>query len=802
MLSRSTTKACKPLLSHPRPLFSMMVYALASVTMIGVTETLWAQALPVSQTELPKTVAKEAQQEVQKEASAAPISTATQKTSTSTPIANTKSNTTSTTKSTTNSTISPPLVAKEIPLTTMRAEQLTGQPENFVELEHEVFIKRGDTNFSADKVRYNQVLDELFAIGKLRLQRQQDCYRGDTLQMKLETGAGEVNNATYVLGKNNAQGQAKKIVFENEQRSTIVNGTYTTCQSLDPDWYLTADTFQIDSTVDQGVATKAVLYFKGVPIFGSPSFIHFSFPLSGARQSGLLPPTVSHSNKGGWEFGIPYYFNLAPNRDLTLHPNLIARRGLQLGVDARYLDESYSGQASIEGMPHDSLANRSRYTISSKHQHTLYPNVDLAWNLNRASDDDYPSDFSNSSAKTAQRLLVREIGLNWYGDIWSANLRTTSYQVLQDITSRISKPYERLPQINFRAAQMDVAGFDWAFDAQATRFSHPTLINGERLVLNPQVSYPIVFPAFFLIPKVSLHATSYQLKPQTPQALATPDQLQRVLPTVSLDSGLVFERESSLFGRPMIQTLEPRLFYVKTPYRDQSTFPIFDTAEADFNFAQIFSENRFTGNDRIADSNQVTAALVSRFIENDGAERLKFALGQRFYFNTQRVNLGTGQSLSRSDMLLAATGQVNSALYVDGSVQVSQSDRRLVRSTYGVRWQPAPKKVLNLQYNFQRDVLKQLELSGQWPIAQRWFAAAKANYSLQDNKLVEGLAGLEYRADCWSLRLMAQRFSTANAKYTSGFSIQLELNGLGRLGFGANPLEAMKKNISGYQVQD
>lgn len=794
MLSRSTTKGRKPLLSHPRPLFSMMVYTLASVTMISASDTLWAQSLPLAQSEPVQTAPKAPQKPVKNEEQSASLNSSnTSKTNTASPT----SSQTSTAKSAT-----PPLAVKEIPLTTMRAEQVTGQPENFVELEHEVQVKRGEMNFSADKVKYNQVLDELFAIGKLRLQRQQDCYRGDTLQMKLETGAGEVNNATYVLGKNNAQGQAKKIVFESDERSTIVNGTYTTCKSLDPDWYLTADTFEIDTAIDQGVATKAVLYFKGVPIFGSPSFIHFSFPLSGARQSGLLPPTVNHTNKGSWEFGIPYYFNLAPNRDLTLHPNLIARRGLQLGADVRYLDEHYSGETSIEGLPHDTLANRSRYTISSKHQQNLYPNLDLTWNLNRASDDDYPSDFSSSSANTAQRLLVREIGLNWYGDIWSANLRTTSYQVLQDVTSRINKPYERLPQINFRAGQMDVAGFDWAFDAQATRFSHPTLVNGERLVLNPQLSFPIVLPAFFLIPKVSLHATSYQLSPQTQISSANPTQLHRVLQTFSVDSGLVFERESNFFQRPMTQTLEPRLFYVKTPYRDQGNFPIFDTAQADFNFAQIFSENRFTGNDRIGDSNQVTAALVSRFIENDGTERLKFALGQRFYFNTQRVSLSSGQNLSRSDMLLAATGQVNSAFYLDSSIQVSQSDRHLVRSAYGVRWQPAPKKVLNLQYNFQRDVLKQLELSGQWPIAQRWFVAAKANYSLNNNKLVEGLAGVEYRADCWSLRLLTQRFTTADAKHTSRFSIQLELNGLGRLGFGANPLEAMKKNISGYQVQD
>lgn len=681
--------------------------------------------------------------------------------------------------------------------TVIQAEFIHGQPEAVIHLENKVEIQRGIVNLTSDKARYSQAEDQVDASGNVVLKRGADCYRGNELQFILETGVGFVTQPSYFLAKSNAQGNAERIDFESEEKARITRGTYTTCEGLSPDWYLRAETLNLDTGIDRGVARNAVLYFKGVPI-GTSSWLPFSFPLSGARHTGLLPPTVGQTNKGGVEFGLPYYFNLAPNRDLTLHPKWIARRGLQLGVEGRYLGESYAGETSVEGI-NDRLTSDYRFAITSQHRQQLMPELVFSWNMNKASDNDYPADFSNSTTKTAQRLLLREVGLDYYGSIWNASLRTTRYQVLQDITAPISLPYERLPQVNFHAGQNDVFGFDWTLDATATQFSHPTLIHGRRATINPQLSLPYVQPAYFIVPKISLHASSYQL--DNP-AFGQPANLQRTVPSVSLDSGLIFERQASLFDEKMTQTLEPRLFYVNTPYRDQKDFPLFDTALADFNFAQIFSENRFTGQDRIGDSNQVTAALASRFIEENGTERFKFALGQRFYFNTQKVSLDNKTNPSRSDLLLAGSGQLSRTVRVEAALQVSQSDRHSVRSNYAVYWNPAPKKILNLQYQFQRDVLKQLELSGQWPMAQRWYVVGKSNYSLQENKLVEGLAGLEYRADCWALRFVAHRFATTTLNNNSGFALQLELNGLARLGFGSNPVETLRKSITGYRANE
>lgn len=681
---------------------------------------------------------------------------------------------------------------KDLPAT-IRAEQMSGRPDREIVMERDVEITRGDTTVHADKATYRVVEDEVEAVGHIRMQRFGDRYTGDALRLKLDAGQGYVSHPTYRLERNNAQGQAERIDFEAQDRALVSDGTYSTCEGPDPDWYLKSDTLHLDTGRDVGTASRTIVYFKGVPILGTPAM---SFPLSDARKSGVLPPSIGTTNKGGLEITVPYYFNIAPNRDLTLYPNIITRRGLQIGADGRYLSETYSGETRLEFLPNDQQTKTTRYAIASTHVQALAPGLSGAWNINAASDDDYPSDFSRTITTSSQRLLLRDANLNYSSTYWSAGVRASNYQVLQDPAAPIVRPYDRLPQLAFLAGRQDVQGFDWAVESELTRFWHPELIRGDRFVFNPKVSYPIIRPGYFVTPKLSFDLTKYTLANTAPDTPSTP---LRTVPTFSVDSGLVFERDARAFGQDMIQTLEPRLFYVRTPYRDQSQFPNFDTAEADLSFAQLFSENRFIGHDRISDADQLTAALVSRYIEPTGAERMRFALGQRFYFSDQRVNLGTASSTTRSDLLISAWGQLTAALSAEGNMQYSESMRTLNRANFGIRWQPGPKRILNVQY--RRDLpnnLEQFDTSAQWPIASRWYGVGRVNYSLPDRKIVEGLLGMEYKADCWVFRVVGQRIPTATEKATSAIFFQLELNGLTRLG--SNPLDALRTSIPGYQL--
>lgn len=683
--------------------------------------------------------------------------------------------------------------APEVEETQVSSEQMTGRPDREIVLERDVEIIRGGTTLTADHATYWIEEDEVEASGNVKMNRFGDRYTGDKMRFKIDEGQGYVLNPTYHMKANNAQGKADRIDFEAEDRALITQGTYSTCEGPDPDWYLKSNTMNLDNGRDIGTAGASLIYFKGVPIIGTP---YMSFPLSDARKSGVLLPTMGTTSTGGFEVAVPYYFNIAPNRDLTLTPKYIQRRGMQLGADARYLDSNYAGETKIEYLANDAETQTSRYSYASIHNQHFTPQASFNWNIKGASDDNYPSDFSRNLATSTERLLLRDVSFNYAGNFWSATARASGYQVLQDPLSPITRPYDRLPQITLQGGRQDVNGFDWNAVGEATRFWHPDMVRGERYVINPSVSYPIVRPSYFLTPKLSLNAATYNVQDPATNISST---YSRALPTFSVDGGLIFERETNIFGDAATQTLEPRLFYVRTPYRDQSLFPVFDTAEADLSFSQMFSENRFIGNDRISDANQLTVAMVSRYIESTGAERLRVAVAQRLYFEDQRVSLGVPNNESSSDWLASGTLRVSDTFSTEGNLQYSATEKSLSRANAGVSWRPEPKKVLNLTY--RRDVpneLKQVDVSGQWPIADRWYGVGRMNYSLLDSKVSEGLLGMEYKADCWIFRIVGQRIPTATGKSSSSLFFQLELSGLTKLG--SDPMEALRTSIPGYQV--
>ncbi|TWI61538.1 LPS-assembly protein [Pseudoduganella lurida] len=683
---------------------------------------------------------------------------------------------------------------------TIRAEEISGRPERELNLARDVEVVQDKMRVTADAACYRQVESELEAKSNVRIWRFGDYYTADEFKINTETGVGYMLQPTYKLEMNNAQGNARRIDFLSEDRATIVEGTYSTCAGPNPDWYVKSSVLNLDQGRDVGVGGATVVYFKDVPIIGTPAM---SFSLSGARRSGWLPATPGFSSRGGAELTVPYYLNIAPNRDLTLYPHYISRRGLQMGAVARYIGEtdagSYEGRTFIEYLPNDKEADRNRWQVTSTHSQAISKDWSYGWNVRAASDDNYPNDFSHTVAGSAERQLLRELRTDYRGEIWSLTARVQKYQVLQDpdTTTETPRPYDRLPAINFHAAQYDVGGFDWQVDSEVTNFYHPSLINGNRFVMQPQVSYPIISPSYFITPKLMLNASAYQLDKFGTDGNRS---VTKAIPTFSLDSGLEFERSTKLFGRAVTQTLEPRLFYVYTPYKDQSDVPVFDTAASTFNFSQLFSENRFVGSDRIGDANQVTAAVVSRFLEDSGAERLRLAFGQRFYFNDQRVQLTDAAPVStgRSDLLLAGAGRISDTWGMDSAVQYNQGESRVVSSNFNVQYQPGAKKVFNAGYRFLRDSFKNVDFSSQWPISQRWFGVGRMSYSLQDHRILESLIGLEYNCECWVFRMGAQRFVTTTNKTSTQMFFQLELNGLSKFGIG-NPLEVLKNSIPGYQ---
>jgi LPS-assembly protein len=375
------------------------------------------------------------------------------------------------------------------------------------------------------------------------------------------------------------------------------------------------------------------------------------------------------------------------------------------------------------------------------------------------------------------------------------------WQTLQDPLAPITPPYARLPQINFSAVRSDIGGrFDAAVPGEYVRFSHPTLVEGTRISLNPTLAAPFLAPGYFFTPKIGARYANYGL---TNPALGQPSDQSVSVPWTSLDGGLIFDRPMNWFGQSVTHTLEPRAFYVYAPYRNQNQVPLFDTGLADFNYATIFTENRFAGGDRFGDANQLTLAATSRIVGPTGQEMLRATLGQRYYFTDERVGLtpaATLRTAGQSDLLASVGGRVTRELGFDTGIQYNPHESRIERSSVSARYAPEIAKVINASYRYNRETLiKQIDVSGQWPVATGWYAIGRFNYSLQDARILEGIAGLEYNAGCWVIRGAFQRLQAATATTSSGVFFQIEFNGLGGLG-SDDLVTLLKRSVPGYAV--
>ncbi len=697
----------------------------------------------------------------------------------------------------------------------IEADEIAGTNQKTLSARGSVVLRQDNVQVFADRLDYDQETDTAFAPGKMRLVRDGDGISGSDLKLRIGEEVGTLLSPTFFFGKTKmrptqryeARGAADSMNFEGPEKERLFGASYTTCKVGEEDWFLRVSELSLDRASNIGTGYNGRIVFKGVPILYVP---YMNFPLNNERKSGLLAPTFGSSSNSGLELAVPFYWNIAPNHDATITPKIFSKRGVQVSTEARYLGEQYIGQFDSEYLPNDRKADRDRYLVSLRHYQNLTgvfgSGLPAGWsssiNAQKVSDDAYFRDLSTRIANTAQTNLPRDFGVNYNSDFGNLGLRHLSFQTLQDPLAPVVTPYRLAPQITFNARPARAQGLEFNATGEFTDFLHPTLVSGRRFLLYPSVAYSLTQPYGYVTPKIGYHMTRYDLTENTSGYEST----TRTLPILSLDSGLAFERATSFDGQGYTQTLEPRLFFLYVPYRDQSTIPIFSTSETDFNFSQIFSDNLFIGGDRISDAKQLTAAVTTRFIENlTGIERLRAAIGQRYSYQAQRVLLsnntsGTAGGVGRSDLLAAVSGQVSDQWFLDSSFQYGASQSQFQKSNLAARYNGEGGKILNISYRFTRDSLKQIDISTQWPFgsaAPGWTVLARVNHSLSDRRLIEGLFGVEYNKGCWEFRLVAHRFATATQQYSNSVQFQLELKGLSKLGI--NPFETIKQNIVGYK---
>jgi LPS-assembly protein len=693
----------------------------------------------------------------------------------------------------------------------LTADQVELSKEHVSTFTGNVVISQEEQYLEADKVVYDKQASTVDASGNITYENDNLNIHGERAHMNIKTDQGNFEQADYHLFDLHGRGKAAEIRKDEPDKLHMRQVTYTTCDPDKKDWELKTKQLDLDTEEDVGVARDVTLRFMDVPIFYSP---YMSFPLSDKRKSGFLTPSFGSSSDAGAYVSAPYYWNIAPNRDATFTPTVIEDRGYQLGGEFRYLQPKYNGIVRAEYLPSDDLyRNKDREAFSFEHHQRLARRWFMNIDYNYVSDSDYFDDLGNSLAVSSRSHLPRRMTVGYSGDHWNFYGRLQGYQTIDDSIADISRPYNRLPQLVLTGYYPEQAfGLSYHFRGELVSFQRDGFnsVEGNRLDLEPSVSLPLRNPWGFLTPKLTLRHTRYQLDNQLAGIDDSPD---RTVPIFSVDSGLFFERQTSLWNTGFTHTLEPRAFYLYAPYKNQdnllvnrsSTPVVFDSNQYNFSFLQLFRENRFTGGDRVGDANQLTLALTSRMLESaSGYERLRLSVGQIYYFRDRKVTL-PGQSRgtnSTSDWVAEMFSQMSDAWSMTAYYQYDTDQDDTERGNFSVRYKPDKKHIVNLAYRYDDELLEQTDISARWPLSRHFYAVGRWNYSLQKERSLEGFAGLEYDTCCWAMRLVGRRWfdkedSDGDAIYDDAIYLQLELKGLTNFG---NKVESLlQEGILGYE---
>ena len=670
------------------------------------------------------------------------------------------------------------------------ADKATVEKGKTYRFEGNVQLKQAEQVLNATEADYYQDEDQVHARGSIQFYTGKQVIIGEKAKVNLKTDRAEIENPEFWLLESHLRGEADSVEIYDRNSMKLKGVKFTSCDKGDEDWVLRASELKLNHENNEGIAYHARIEFMSVPFVYLP---YLSFPLKG-RKTGFLVPSLGDSTSSGTEFSVPYYFNIAPNRDATLTPKYLELRGLQYIGEYRYLHETSAGQIDLEFLPDDDLYLDDRFYANYQHKgkpaegwttDVIYPYV---------SDASYFDDFSNNLSTSSLTHLERHLDVNYQASFWSVKSKVQYFQTVDDTIPQTSRPYQRRPQFQFAVNPYDIGyGIETSANAEYVNFYRSEGTKAIRTDLIPQVAWPYRASAGFFQPTLKLRHTRYDLNDQDP---AFESKTSRTLPQFSLDSGLIFERDVFESEKGIIQTLEPRLYYLYVPYREQDELVVdpngnpmtFDSSLPQFSFAELFRDNRFSGADRVGDANQISASVTTKFLDDSGQELLSASVGQIVYFQDREVALPRGQpeTSHQSDLAAELNASINKRLNAKASLLWDEEISKVYRGSLLFSYQHDRDKIAHLSYRYERKSIKQSDISALWRINPQWKAVWRWYYSFLDNQKLENVFGVEYESCCWAIRLVQREyisdFEVGDETRNKSIWLQLELKGMASVG--------------------
>jgi LPS-assembly protein len=667
--------------------------------------------------------------------------------------------------------------------TKLRAKSVDSADGNAFTLSGGVELTHGKQRLTGPQVQFDRAKQTASASGGPRLEDAGLVAFADHLTSDFKSKQTKLHNVRYALKSGQGNGVAERIIQQNQQLE-LKGVTFTSCPENNPGqtpaWQVRARRMSIDQQTQVGIARDFKLYLGKVPVIYLP---YASFPTTNARKSGFLMP-VFLGGGDGLDLSFPYYLNLAPNYDATLTSRIIQQRGFSLGTEFRHLGLHSNTRLEASYLPHDRIRDDNRYSFNLNHGYAFNDTWRFGTSLNTVSDDYYFEDLGDSLTVSSTSILSSDVGVYGRGRGWEAGAMADRYEIIDPANPTSIDPYRRAPRLFFNSLTQR-GNFAFGVLSELAQFKRDAAIEGSRLDVTPFLRYEIATPAAFIRPQLQWRHTRYRLDGFGSSAPLNRNA-RRTLPIASVDMGLYFDRDNAFGKSNLRQTLEPRLYYLYSPFRDQAAFPVFDATELDFSFPQLFRSNRFSGADRQADANQIALALSSRTIDTDvGIEKLRLSVGQIRYFQDALVTLpgvapftsSAGVWVAEAQAAIGQNWQVSLAHQYDPELSRQRLSAVRLQRTIG------EEGIVNVGYRYRANRIEQTDISALVPLNARWSAIGRWNYSLPERRTLEGLAGFQYESCCWRLRVLGRHYVRAGTlDGRNSLFFELQLNGLGVLG--------------------
>ena len=666
----------------------------------------------------------------------------------------------------------------------------------------DVIIERHELRIRADSARYDNSSREISVEGNVHLDAPAMSMDADVGRFFLDDKNTEFSNIKFFIPESRLRGRAERVTSEADRTARLDSSSITSCPPDDIDWLLSADSIELDLQDEYGKARGVVLEFQNIPFLYTP---YIEFPVGDKRRSGLLTPSFGTSSSRGFELTVPWYWNIAPNQDAIIAPHYMNRRGMQLDTQYRYLTRSTDGTLDLNYLNKDKITDETRYSLNYLQKTKVNENIRIKIDYKDVSDTEYLQDFSSSLLDSSTTHLSKSANLSASYNNWNMQGLLQTYETLDLTIAESDRPYRLLPKLLLKGDEDLIDNLRFTLTSEWVNFIHEDDVNieGPRFLLQPGFELMFQRSAWFLNPAIEFSHTQYNVADGSGTKVDTND---RNLPIASIDSGLFFERS---MANNFVQTLEPRIFYLYIPYEDQSSLPLFDTSAPDFSLTQLFRKNRFNGGDRIGDANQVTAALRSRIINSaTGDEYLRASIGQIYYFDDRRVTLDGIPDTSKSSDIIAEISGTLANWSATAGMQWDIEQHNSAKHNASLQYEAGNNSLLNLGYSKRRETfenpeaLEQSDISFVAPVSRDITLIGRWNYSLEQQRDLETIAGISYESCCWSTIIALQRnlisSSTIEEDYDTTILFQLVLKGLGSVS-GDSAVERLKQSILGFK---